>query len=95
MQLRRIKSAQPAQESMNKITACAWSPNNRRLAIVAADRIVQLYDENGTKRDKFATKAADKGIVIHQTHPVLEHNLIFENDASDGDDDNVDESGDV
>ena len=62
MQLRRIKSAQPAQESMNKITACAWSPNNRRLAVVGADRVVQLYDENGTRRDKFATKAGDKGM---------------------------------
>jgi intraflagellar transport protein 172 len=48
---------------MQKVTACAWSPNNRRLAIVTADRdrVIQLYDENGTKRDKFATKGMEKG----------------------------------
>lgn len=29
------------------------------MAVVTADRIVYLYDDNGEKRDKFSTKPAD------------------------------------
>ncbi len=39
-----------------KVTAAAWSP--LRLA-VCSERVVVLFDENGDKRDKFSTKAAD------------------------------------
>lgn len=37
----------------------AWSPNNQKLAVVNADRIIQLFDETGEKKDKFSTKPAD------------------------------------
>jgi len=60
MQLRHIKPIMPATEGMCKVTALAWSPNNRRLAVVTVDRVVHLFDENGERRDKFSTKPADK-----------------------------------
>ncbi len=60
MQLRHLKTISAAGDKMNKVTAVAWSPNNRRLAVVTVDRVVSLYDENGTKRDKFATKPGSK-----------------------------------
>lgn len=34
----------------------AWAPNNCKLAVCTADRVVLLYDEQGEKRDKFSTK---------------------------------------
>lgn len=34
----------------------AWAPNNCKLAVCTADRVVLLFDENGEKRDKFSTK---------------------------------------
>ncbi len=60
MQLKHAKTVLPAVDGIAKITALAWSPNNARLAIAAADRVVHLCDENGERRDKFATKPADK-----------------------------------
>ena len=42
------------------MTAIAWSPNSQRLAVVGVDEIVQLFDENGERRDRFSTKPADK-----------------------------------
>jgi intraflagellar transport protein 172 len=37
----------------------AWSPDNHKLAVAAAsDRIIQLFDERGEKREKFSTKPA-------------------------------------
>ncbi|CAN0377521.1 unnamed protein product, partial [Ectocarpus sp. 8 AP-2014] len=46
---------------MSKVMAVAWAPNNRKLAVCTADRVVALYDENGEKRDRFSTKPAEKG----------------------------------
>jgi intraflagellar transport protein 172 len=68
MQLRHLKTVQPAQPTMARIQASAWSPNNKRLAVADAQRFVHLFDEGGERRDKFATKAADpkatRGYVI-------------------------------
>uniref|UniRef100_A0A0G4FWR3 Uncharacterized protein n=1 Tax=Chromera velia CCMP2878 TaxID=1169474 RepID=A0A0G4FWR3_9ALVE len=60
MQLRYQKNVQKPADGMQKVTSVAWSPNKMRLAVVTVDRIVQLYDENGDKKDRFATKPADK-----------------------------------
>lgn len=38
----------------------SWSLNQQRLAVATSDRTIVLYDENGEKRDKFSTKAADQ-----------------------------------
>ena len=43
-----------------RVTALAWAPNNARLAVVTTDRVVNLFDEAGERRDKFSTKAGDK-----------------------------------
>ena len=34
------------------------SPNAKRLAAVTTDRVVQMFDDSGAKRDKFSTKPA-------------------------------------
>eukprot|EP01135_Chromosphaera_perkinsii_P005322 Nk52_evm3s343 gene=Nk52_evmTU3s343 len=60
MQLRHVSTLQEAREGAQKVTAIAWSPNNVKLAVATADKVVTLYNENGEKKDKFATKAADK-----------------------------------
>ena len=60
MQLRYQKNVQKPTDGMQKITAINWSPNSQRLAVVSVERIVQLYDETGERRDRFTTKAADK-----------------------------------
>lgn len=46
---------------MQKISSMAWSPNSKRMAVSTADRVVQLFDENGDKQDRFNTRAAEKG----------------------------------
>lgn len=73
MQLRHLKAIQPPSDGIARVTAVAWSPNNARLAVVTAAPaaaggggtaapvpVVQLFDENGERRDKFATKPQDK-----------------------------------
>jgi len=45
---------------MQKISALAWSPNGKKLAVSTADRVVHLFDEHGEKKDKFPTKPSDK-----------------------------------
>lgn len=61
MQLRQAKTICAPQDGQgNKVCCMSWSPNNQRLAVATADRVVALYDEAGDRRDKFATKAADK-----------------------------------
>jgi intraflagellar transport protein 172 len=59
MQLKHFKNVLPASPGVAKVTAVAWAPNNMRLAVVTADRVVHLIDENGERRDKFATKQGD------------------------------------
>ncbi len=59
MQLKYLKNILPAQDGAAKITALSWSPNNLKLAVCTADRVVALFDETGEKRDKFSTKPAE------------------------------------
>lgn len=50
----------------------AWAPNNCKLAVCTADRVVLLYDEQGEKRDKFSTKpVASKVTTMMQLHCFL------------------------
>lgn len=61
MQLRHIASLLPATEGMCKVTSIAFSPNNRRLAVVTVDRVVHMFDaQSGERKDKFSTKASEK-----------------------------------
>ena len=80
MQIRHWKTVQQASEHPNRITATAWSPNNQKLAIVGADRIVQLYDETGEKKDRFSTKPADPQKSGSKSYNVCA--LAFSNDST-------------
>ena len=59
MQLRHVKTLQPAQPGIARVPAMCWSPNSKRLAVVDHTRAVILYDEAGEKRDRFSLKPAD------------------------------------
>ena len=52
----------PFQDGAARVTAMAWAPNNSKLAVCTVDRVVLLFDEQGEKRDKFATKPADSSV---------------------------------
>ena len=58
-----------AQDGAAKVTAVAWAPNNKKFAVCTVDRVVQLYDDQGEKRDKFSTKPADPN--VNATHAVI------------------------
>mmetsp|Transcript_2625 Transcript_2625/g.6756 ORF Transcript_2625/g.6756 Transcript_2625/m.6756 type:complete len:1758 (-) Transcript_2625:76-5349(-) len=60
MQLRYLKNLNPPADAMSKVTSISWSSNMTRMGTVGADKIVQLFDENGEKQDRFSTKPADK-----------------------------------
>ncbi|KAI8469208.1 MAG: intraflagellar protein IFT172 [Monoraphidium minutum] len=59
MQLRYLQSIAQAADGIHKISHAAWTPDNTKLAVATADRVVHLYDKSGERRDKFRTKAAD------------------------------------
>lgn len=61
MQIKYWKNLQSPIDGMQKISAMCWSPDSKRLAVATADRVVQLYDENGEKKDRFGTRPAEKG----------------------------------
>ncbi|KAL5460471.1 hypothetical protein EMCRGX_G033922 [Ephydatia muelleri] len=62
MQLKHLKTFISPQDGPFKVTAVAWAPNSAKLAVCTVDRVVQMFDENGEKRDKFATKPADSNL---------------------------------
>ena len=59
MHIKYLKNILGCQDGAAKISALSWSPNNLKLAVCTADRVVLLFDETGEKRDKFSTKPAD------------------------------------
>ena len=71
-----MKTLQEASPTINKVTALE-SPNNKRLAVVTVDRAVHMYDDNGVRRDKFATKPAEKGVKTY-----LVRSLAFSPDST-------------
>ena len=59
MQLKYLQTLlEPSKSGASKISAIAFSPDNLRLA-VCHERTIWLFDEQGEKRDKFATKPMD------------------------------------
>ena len=54
-----MKNILQCQDGAAKITALSWSPNNLKLAVCTADRVIILFDDTGERRDKFSTKPAD------------------------------------
>ena len=71
-------SSDGATPRRREVTAIAWSPNAQRLAVVGVDKIVQLFDENGERRDRFSTKPADKG---QKTYVVRRGRAVRSRDA--------------
>ncbi|KAF9405516.1 hypothetical protein HW555_013781, partial [Spodoptera exigua] len=59
MKLKYSKTLLEAQDIESPIADICWSPNNVKLAVATCDRLVLLFDREGTRRDKFATKPAD------------------------------------
>lgn len=62
MQIRHLKSIIPASDGLNRIAAICWSPDGQKLAVAGADKVVQLFDETGERKDRFATKPADPAV---------------------------------
>ncbi|CAH1638763.1 unnamed protein product [Spodoptera littoralis] len=59
MKLKYSKTLLEAQDAESPIADICWSPNNVKLAVATCDRLVLLFDREGIRRDKFATKPAD------------------------------------
>ena len=60
MQLKHLQSITQPSDGIVKVTALCWAPNGKRLAVCTTDRVVQMFDEDGVRKDKFSTKPADK-----------------------------------
>ncbi|CAF1635554.1 unnamed protein product [Rotaria magnacalcarata] len=58
MQVKFFKQISDPVNGEAQISAVCFSPNGQKLAI-CIDRVVQLYDETGELRDRFATKPID------------------------------------
>ena len=89
MQLKYIKNILQCQDGAAKITALSWSPNNLKLAVCTADRVIILFDDTGERRDKFSTKPADPK---YGKRSYIVRSLEFSPDSSkiaDGQTDNI------
>ncbi|CAE7620527.1 IFT172 [Symbiodinium sp. KB8] len=61
MKLTHLKTLHEPSDAIAAVTSVTFSPNNQKLAVVTADRVVHVYDEAGERRDRFSTKPAVKG----------------------------------
>ncbi|KAI8999812.1 hypothetical protein BC832DRAFT_563653 [Gaertneriomyces semiglobifer] len=59
MQIRHLKTIQSPTDPPLRVTALAWTPSNQKLAVATSDRVIQLFDETGERKDRFATKPGD------------------------------------
>jgi intraflagellar transport protein 172 len=62
MKLKHLKTVLVPQDGAARVTAVAWAPSNKKFAVVTVDRVVQLFDDHGERRDKFSTKPADPNL---------------------------------
>ena len=76
MNFTHSKNIVPGGDQIAKICGASWSPNNMRLAIAGANRKIMLFDENGTKKDVFSTKARDK------TKEYVIRDIVFSPDST-------------
>jgi len=56
------------QDGAAKVYGMCWSQNGLKLAVATVDRVVLLFDSNGEKRDKFATKPSDPKVFSPAHH---------------------------
>jgi intraflagellar transport protein 172 len=68
MQLKYLQSITQPSDGIVKVTAICWAPNGKKLAVCTTDRVVLMFDENGVRKDKFATKPADK---VHKIYLII------------------------
>ncbi|CAB3251420.1 unnamed protein product [Arctia plantaginis] len=59
MRLKYSKTLLESQDTESPIADICWSPNNVKFAVATCERLVLLFDSEGTRRDKFSTKPAD------------------------------------
>lgn len=59
MNVAHLRNVQPAQNGFARIQAVAFSPNNKRLAVVDSARYLHLFDESGERRDRILLRALD------------------------------------
>ncbi|XP_050351662.1 intraflagellar transport protein 172 homolog [Nymphalis io] len=59
MRLKYLKTILEGQDSDCPVADISWSPNNVKLAVATAERLVLLFDRDGVRRDKFSTKPSD------------------------------------
>ena len=45
MQIKYFGNVQQPVDAMQKISGICWSPNSKRMAVAASDRVIHLYDE--------------------------------------------------
>ncbi|KAG5505749.1 hypothetical protein JKF63_05085 [Porcisia hertigi] len=60
MQVQFYQNLIKGHQGTARTQAICFSANNKRLAVADATRHIQLFDEQGERRDKFATKAASE-----------------------------------
>lgn len=77
MNLRYVKTLIETADQPARITALCWAPNNTKLAVCAADRIVSLFDDNGVRQDKFPTKPTDPKVCLLLSHSCGLHSQRF------------------
>ena len=67
----------PAQDGAARVTAVAWAPSNKKFAVATVDRVVQLFDDHGERRDKFSTKPADPNVNLQNWPAKVRHPRFF------------------
>ncbi len=59
MFIKHLKTVLPGNDTLSRVSAVTWSPNNQKVAVATSDKVITLYDETGERKDRFATKPAD------------------------------------
>jgi intraflagellar transport protein 172 len=65
MQIRHLKTVIAAGDTPNRVTALAWSSNNQKLAVATSDKMIQLFDDSGERKDKFNIKPGDSKVKLY------------------------------
>ena len=60
MQIRHLKTLIAGSDGISPITASAWAASGLKLAVCGVDRVVQLFDDLGQRKDRFQSKTKDE-----------------------------------
>ena len=64
-----MKNILQCQDGAAKITALSWSPNNLKLAVCTADRVIILFDDTGERRDSTPNEEKWTGFDVMESTP--------------------------